>query len=148
MESVYGKTFMRPGVVGIIDKSGINRKIYLNMLQTYRKDYEMKGRFELADLYICKINDICKEKGVSFHLLPCPVSEDFKSYVEEMRGEYMSSGVYKISPAFMDDIFYYPGEQAEDGRHFSNEYASRENLNLMIRQIYGNTGLTDMLTLE
>ena len=145
MESVYGRLFMRKDVVRIIDKSGINRKLYLNMLKTYRKDYEMNNRFELADLYICKIKEICDKKGVAFNLLPTPVSEIYKDYVMEMTEEFKTSDIYKINPGYIDSIYYYPREQAGDSRHFSGGYADRTHYDQIIVKMYKDTGLTDLV---
>ena len=148
MESVYGRLFMREDVVRIIDKSGVNRKLYLNMLKSYSKDYVMSDRFELANLYICKIKEICDKKGVTLHLLPTPVSDVYKDSVDEMSDDFINSDIYGINPDYLHEIFYYPGEQAADSRHFSGEYANRDHYDQIIGIMYQGTGLTDLLPAE
>lgn len=148
IESVYGRPFLNPTVVDLIDRSPLNRKIYLNILQDTGDGYELKNQMELADRYICKINDLCVSKGVTFHLMASPVSEILKDYVAELSAEYNASKVYEINPHFLDDIYYYPAEQSADGRHFSGDYANQAHFNSLIEQVYGDTELMKSLRLE
>lgn len=148
MESVYGRPFMNPAVVNFIDKSALNRKLYLNLLKESGEGYELKNKMELADRYICKINNLCQDRGVAFHLMSCPVSEELKDFVNELSDEYNSSEVYKINPHYLDDIYFYPAERSEDGRHFSGDYANQECYNELIEQTYAGTVLMESFRLS
>ena len=147
MESVYGSLFMKKDVVELIDNSPVNRKIYLNLLQQYSQGYNMK-HFDLADRYVTKIDEMCNDKKVSFHLYPGPVSDAKKDLCIEYYKEFIDSAIYHINPQFFDDIYFYPAEQAADGFHFSGEYANREHFNSIINEMLKDTELQHMLRMD
>ncbi len=148
IESVYGKPFLRPDVVKLIDRSPLNRKLYLNALRDISKGYELTNEMELADRYICKINDLCVSRGINFHLLPAPVSEVFREPVANMQGAYGASNVSRINPHFLDDVYFFHKEEAADDRHFSGDHADQENYNIMIDKLYRDSGLAEALVLK
>ena len=146
MQSVYGNFFMQPTVVNLIDKSAINRKIYLNELQDRSKGYN--AGLELADQYLCRIYELCKERGVQFHLYSCPVSESKRESVENKMNQYEQSKLYQIFPDFLKDVYYFPDEQFGDGTHFSGDYNTQESLNEKIQQMFADTRLLQVLKME
>lgn len=148
MQSVYGNAFMNPQVVYAIDRSGVNRKLYLNLLEEYASGHVLKNHFELADQYVYKIYELCQERGVTFHMYPCPVSETKKEYVDNLTVEYESSKIFEINPYFLESVYYYPSEQSADGTHFSGDYANRECYNEKIRIMLEGEEILDMLKLE
>lgn len=144
-KTVYGDVFLEPEVVNIIDKSGMNRKLYLNLLKKYGKSYEEKMPFEIADEYISKIYGLCEERNVKFYLVSSPVSAELQMTCEELEKEYTESWMSKICPDYFKNIVYYPAEQSEDGFHFSGEYKSQEYLNRLIKQIFDDYSLVDAI---
>lgn len=146
-EEVYGKIFLNPKVVYMINKSGMNRKLYLNMLQKYGKSYEEKESFEIADIYISKIYEMCKEQGVAFYLLSTPVSEGLISTCEELEEEYRGSWMEGRYPDYFSSISYFNQEQAKDFFHFSGKYEEQEYLNEKIKEVFKETSLIKYLNL-
>lgn len=146
MQSIYGSFFMQPKVVDLIDRSAINRKIYLNELRDRSKGY-IAG-LELADRYIYKICELCEERGVQFHLYACPVSESKRKSVENEMNQYEQSGLYQFFPDFLKDVYYFPDEQFGDGTHFSGDYNTQESLNEKINEMFADTRLLQVLKME
>lgn len=148
MESVYGSLFMQKKVVECIDKSALNRKVYLNLLAEYGKSYQQSSRFELADLYIKKLYDICSENDVQLHLAPCPVVESQREAMSELSKEYEKTWMYTMFPNYFEEILYYPDEEARDGIHFGGEYATQEQHNIKIKLMIEGKELRDKLLFE
>lgn len=146
MQSVYGRFFMQPKVVDLIDKSAINRKIYLNELRDRSKGYN--AGLELADRYLCRIYELCEEREVQFHLYSCPVSESKRESVENMMDQYEQSNLYQFFPDFLKDVHYFPDEQFRDGTHFSDDYMTQESINEKILEMYADTRLLQVLKME
>ena len=135
MEQVFGKFFVSKEGIYLIDNSGLNRKLYCNLLPKLSEDYAMKNPLELANVYIPKIKELCDEKNVEFYLISGPVSED-KSYItEELKPYFDKSELREINPDYLENIVYFPSDQAEDGTHFSGEYANREYFDIMIKNL-------------
>ena len=148
MESVYGKFFMKPSVVELIDKSAVNRKIYLNMLADSKEGYQQKTSYEIADQYIKKIYDLCQENNMELHLYPGPVVESQRTSTENMKEEYAKTWLYTKFPDYLDRVLFYPDEQARDGVHFGGEYASAEYYNEKIGKIFEGSELLEKLQFE
>lgn len=148
MESVYGSFFMKPQVVRIIDKSAVNRKLYLNMIADYRTGYTQKTTYEIADQYIRKIYELCKENDVEFHLYPCPVSDSKYQYTEELKNDYDNTWLQTCFPEYFDKILVFPDEQTRDGIHFTGEYESQDYYNEKISKIFADAELLDDLKMD
>ncbi len=148
MADAYGSFFVEPRGAGLIYGSAVNRKLYLNMIRSLGPGYIQEYPLEIADRYVCKINDICMEHGVRFHLLPCPVSETKKAQVDALRELYECSPIYGISPNYINDVYYYQSEQSGDDTHLSGDYALREALNDKVRIIIAGTDLENSIDFE
>lgn len=148
MESVYGKVFMDSRLVKLIDKSAVNRKLYLNMLEDHSEGYVQENPFELAEQYIGKIYELCNTRNINLHLVPGPVSEINIEKNDELRSEYEQTSLYYYFPNYFDEVYYYPAEQAIDGVHFSGEYATQEIYNEKIQVLIKDTNLERILKYE
>lgn len=148
MESVYGAFFMKPLVVELIDKSAVNRKLYLNMLADTKEGYQQKTSYEIGDQYIKKIYDLCQENGIELHLYPCPVVESQQASIENMKEQYAETWLYTKFPDYLDKVLFYPDEQARDGVHFGGEYASQEYYDEKIKKIFEGSQLLEELCFE
>ena len=141
MAGTYGDFFVENRGIELIGESGLNRKLYLNAIQETGPGYEPEYPLDIADRYVLKINDLCTERGVRFHMIPCPVSDEHIDQDEAFREMYGSSQMHEIFPDYPDEVYYYPAEQAADGVHFSGDYALRESLNEKVAIITEGTGL-------
>ena len=148
LKKTYGGIFLNPGIVKLIDRSAMNRKVYLNYIHDHSKDYVLKNYFELADQYVYKIYEMCNEKNVNFHLYPCPVADAKIDYNNSLLNDFSQSKIYEINPDYMDMVYYFPVEEANDTTHFSGEYANQEHFNSIIRQMFEGLEILDMLKLQ
>lgn len=146
--STYGELSLNPYFVDSMYSSGVNKKLYLNFLRKSSSGYKLSNDFELADQYVCKIDELCRERNVSFHLYPCPMSETRKEYIEDLDASFKESKIYSLNPAFLDMAYYFPAEQAADGAHFSGDYANQKCYNEKISAMFEGYELLDMLRLE
>lgn len=151
LEDMYGKIFVKEDIVWLIDRSGINRKIYLNELS--KKGSELHEEKAMADVsvdYICKIMELCLENDVKFHMLSGPMSEPYENneFMIKFRQEYCESPLAELFPEYQEQIKYYPIEQFRDGTHFGGDYANQQIYNEKIWEIYGETGLMEFLCTE
>lgn len=148
METVYGSCFLNPQMVQLIDKSAVNRKLYLNLLQKYRTGYTPKTTFEIADQYIRKIYELCQKNNIEFHMCSCPVSDSQFQYVEDLKASYSTTWMATCFPDYFNTILTFPDEQTQDGIHFAGEYETQEHYNDKISKILANSGLSDVLTMN
>lgn len=148
MESVYGSFFMKPSIVHAVHLSGMSQKIYLNMLRKRTAGYMLNNFYELADRYVYKMDEMCRERGVAFHLYPCPVADTRMEEMRNLDSAYGEAIIYEINPDFYQSIYYFPAEEAEDGAHFSGDYANQEHFNETIKRMFEGEELVEMLNFE
>lgn len=148
MESVYGEFFMRTDIVWKIDHSAINRKLYLNLLKEHSESYVQSSKFELAEQYLVKMYELCEANGVTMHLYACPLADTRVEEIAGMKEQYKESVLYEYFPDFMENIYFFPVEEAADGVHFSGDYANQEHYNEMIKEMYTGTPLGEAVNLE
>lgn len=141
MEKVYGKIFLQSKGIEMIEKSSIGRKIYFNTLKKYGEGYYPNNTYEIADQYIQKIYQLCEEKNVNFHLYASPVSDERRDEMKKMEEQYQTTWLKTVFPNFFNDIFYFSSVEAEDTTHFSGEYASQDNYNKKIKEIFNDSKL-------
>ncbi len=141
LSDVYGPLFLKRGTVSLIEASPVCRKLCLSYLEVNREAYVPEPPFELADQYVRKLYDLCRENRVELHFYSCPVSEYFRDQVTELSGEYGGTWMSAQFPDYFAGMMFYPAEWAADSSHFSGEHAGRGQLNEIIRQAYGQTGL-------
>lgn len=148
MEEVYGPLLLRKEIVWLIEESPICRKLCLSYMNSSRDAYVQSSPFELADLYVKKLYDLCNERGVKLHFYSSPVSEYYRVEMEELAENYDKTWMCSQYPDYLETILYFPNGWTEDMSHFSGEYAQRDSLNEMIRQAYGKTELIQYMDLE
>ncbi|SCY08215.1 hypothetical protein SAMN02910292_00815 [Lachnospiraceae bacterium XBB2008] len=145
--SVYGKPFITPKGADLLGRSGVNLKLYLNTLNNLGNEYQMSYPFEFADRYLIRLNDECLQRGIEFHLYPCPVCETSRELNDSFKDSFEESKTRTLNPEYYDMVVYYPAEQSADGEHFAGEYANQEHYNDIIREAYAQTDLLDSLNL-
>jgi hypothetical protein len=138
MESVYGRLFMRKSVVELINDSPLNRKLYLNYIKKHREDYVQQYSFEISEEYIVKLKNECEKRNVKFYLMPTPSSDYQKATIDGMRDDYNKSSLAEIFPGYLSDIFYFSNEYSNDYQHLAPEYATREFMNEILQDAYGD----------
>lgn len=148
MEEAYGVFFLRRDVVRLIEDSPICRKLGLSYINVSGEPYAQSHPFEIADLYVQKLYDLCQENGAELYLYSSPVSMYYREQVEALSENYEGTWMSSRFPDYLEDIWYYPDEWSEDMSHFSGEYAQRDKLNQIIEQAYGYTRLGQDLKRE
>ena len=151
MESVYGKLFMDEKIVRLIDRSGFNRKVYLNELAD-RVKVKSEGPVSNASVqYLEKIKMLCEAKGVSLHLLPGPFMDTEQRHTlvdDKIRTAYEETVLQDYFPDFLNQVQFYPEEQFADGIHFGGDYANQQAYNEKIREMYMEKGMLEGLCFE
>lgn len=148
LEEAYGSFFLREDTVWMIENSPICRKLALNYLMANREPYVQEFPFEIADMYVEKLHNLCRENGAELHLYSSPVSEYYREEIAALSERYGETRMSSLFPDYMENIWYYPDDWTEDLSHFSGEYARREKLNEIIEQAYGQTRLWEDLSLR
>ena len=124
--NTYGKLYMNKSFAELVQNSEVNRKLALNSLRDRTDGYVMSDFYELSDIYLTKLDDLCKEKGVKFHFCPCPVSEEKKEETHKLASTFKDSKTYNVDPRFYDRVIYYPAEWSGDGAHLKYEYRVKD----------------------
>lgn len=148
MESAYGDFFLKKSTVWMIEKSPVCRKLGMSYLYFNGEPYTQVHPFEIADPYVKALDELCREHGARLHLYSSPVSEYYREEMETLKEDYAGTEMSRLFPDYMENLWYYPEEWAEDKSHFSGEYAEQDKLNEIIRQAYGHTLLGEELRLE
>ena len=141
MESVYGGLFMKKPVIRLINDSALNRKMYLTYMQRKNKEYEQSNSFEISEFYLIKLKEECETRGVTLHLLCTPSTEFQKKTIEELREEYNQTRLVGEFPDYIKDIYYYSDDYTNDYMHLSPEYATREFMDQIMEEAFGEANL-------
>lgn len=147
-KELYGSLLMQKNIVELIENSPILQKLVLSYILFYGEEYVQSSSFEIADQHIRKLYDLCQEKGVTLHFYSAPVTEHYREQMQALLPEFENSWLATQYPDYMNDIYYYPTEWAEDLSHFSGEYAEQEQLNETIREAYEGTELLEKINLN
>lgn len=150
-EKSYGKLFLNKEVVDLIDYSEVNRKIYLNMVKEYAPIAdELEGHIsEHTIRYIKKMNQLCEENGITFHLLPTPIKDNEYKREQMIRQieEFKEAGILNLVQEYYDCVEFYPEEQFRDELHLGEKYVESESLSQKIHDLQKKSGkLTDLVT--
>ncbi len=146
-EKIYGRLLLRKEAVQLVEASPIVRKLALSYILFYREEYVQSNSFEIADQYLKKLYELCQEKGVTLHFYSSPVSEYYRRQVQDLLPEYENSWIYTQYPDYLNDIYYYPSEWAEDLSHFSGEHAEADSLMQILQDAYAETKLLQSIRL-
>lgn len=150
LTDIFGSVFINKKAASFIGNSGLNSKLYLNAIKSFyetfptQKDKVEKTNnrdFSLAETYILKINELCKEKNINFHLLPNPKKDtpEIREYVKQLETKYRQSPLYSINPDYFEQIIFYPEDLFKDEFHFKDEYLEKEFKFQIIRKIQDAT---------
>lgn len=145
MKDTYGELFMNETIATLVDKSGINRKLYLNYMREKTDGYKLSYYYELSDIYLTKLIDLCNSKNVNLYFYPCPVSEAKRDEVTTYEASYEESDTYKINPDYFDMIYYYPAEWSEDNTHLEYEYRAPEYVDAILMKLLEGCPLLEVL---
>lgn len=148
MTDTFGSFFMNKKVVQAAEASPIIRKLCLNYINSNRENYVQSSPFEIADQYVKKLYELCKEGNIAFYFYPSPVAEFYRNDVEVLTESYDSTWMSTQYPDYLKNIYYYPDEWTEDMSHFSGDYAERGKLNEIIKQAYEQTVLLEKVNLQ
>ena len=148
MKKVYGKIFLEQKVIRWMEKSAVGKKIYYNVLKESGIGYMEKSKLEIANQYIKKIYDICGQNNIKLHFYPSPVAEHNRESISSVEDGYHDTWLGRTFPEFFEKVFYFPDEQAQDGVHFSGEFAEQKKYNEWIRKICEGSELLNSLNLE
>ena len=129
----YGSLFLNKQVVELIDYSEVNRKLYLNAVKQYAPISEELSE-HVSDhtiRYLKKMDQMCDENGIEFHLLPTPIKDnDYKhDQMSRQMEEFTEAGIIDLVKNYYDSVEYYPEEQFRDEVHLGGEYVERNALN-------------------
>lgn len=133
LEDMYGSLFMKEPMVDYIGMSGLNKKMYINAVNKYYEIFPNKKikvekddnpDFSIAETYILKMYELCKENGVTLHLIPNPKKDipEYREYMAELEEKYKLSPLYEINPDYFEQIVWYPEECFKDELHFTDEF--------------------------
>lgn len=151
LKYMFGEWYMKPSVVQKIDKSGLNRKLYLNYVKACRKnDYEHSLEESVYIKYLKKIRTLCDERSVKLHFLsdPIPDTDLYHDIVEVQVPQLFSeTGLDEMFPEYLRSVRFYP-EELFEGVHFKGKYDNRENYDGIINEMYTDHGLMEVLRLN
>lgn len=147
IKKTYGKLSVNPTFERFIDNSGINKKLYLNYLKEYKTPYSPTDIFELGELYVSKIQQLCEERGVDFYLIASPVSDRFLEESTGWKEAYDKTSLKELFPDYFDNILFFPDEESVDGTHFGGDYSTRACYNTKVRKLIFETPLFDEINL-
>ena len=145
INDTYGELFTRKTVATAVERSGINRKLYLNYMRGRTEGYVLSDDFELSDQYLTKLLNLCNERDVNLHFYPCPVIEGKKDYVSRLSTQYPKTQTYLVNPDYFDMIYYYPDELSGDGSHISTQYLQEVTVEYVIRKMLDGEPILDSL---
>ncbi len=129
MEDKYGRLFMKKWMIGLIEPSGLNRKLYLNALKKVKGEDETQLLSPLFVQYFCKIEELCAGRGVSFHVVACPLKDTGENHelMEELEKECGAAGLLPSLGGYFEQADYYPEELFKDEIHFRDDYMTLDN---------------------
>lgn len=134
MEKQYGAFFMKKQVVELIEPSGLNRKIYLNALKLIRGEDEKKILSPLFEQYFLKIQELCEEREIVFHLVACPLKDIDENYelLENLQEACFESEIWQYVKEYFSHVDFYDKELFKDDMHFRDEYLTDDNRNSIV----------------
>lgn len=138
MHKMYGFISLTRPFIYLIQESPVCRKLWLNYMNMNREVVPLNSSFELADIYVKKMYDMCISKGIVLHLMSTPVSMNHKEMVEGISDDFAGSWIGSVYTEYINNIYYYDDIMSEDHSHFSGVYADREHLNEMIGYVYSD----------
>ena len=148
LRKTFGSFAINPKTIGLIRNSGLNKKIYFDLLNKYAIAYKDDGIYDVSKMYIGKIAELCRERGVEFYMYPCPATDVTQSTCAGIWDTLKGSVIYEANPEYLDMMYFFDEEMTVDGVHFYGDYANQETYNEFIRTMYGQTPLLEHLRLE
>lgn len=127
----YGRIFCQKPVVKIIDKSPLNRKLYLNFLVEKDKVSTEKSTSVISRVsyeYLEKLYYMCEEAGIELHLLSGPHADTPERHQleERMKKELERKGIMENFESYFNSITYFSIDLFRDGVHFDEEVVTND----------------------
>ena len=153
-DKIFGRFFMQKSIVRIIERSGLNRKLYLNWLCDCKEKGQIKevqGRYsilsETSIIYINKINSLCNDNGVRLHFLTEPIADTAKNHdiVLSLERDIEDSGLSEVLGDYTKYVSFYPENQFRDGIHFKNDVITNDKKNRLICEMQNEKGVVGNL---
>ncbi len=136
---IYGKPFLQKKIVNLIDYSCVNRKLYFNYINQHGNipDDEIELASCQAIQYLNKMDQLCQNYHVNFHLLPGPIADNTnrREQLNRQIHYFYKHNMENITSQYFKNITYYPESQFRDGTHLGGDFASREALNRKINDL-------------
>ncbi len=148
IEELFGRYSTDKKFVYAVDKSGLNRKLYLNYIETQSNRKPSDGKsIPIFFEYFPKIEKLCEENNVTLHFLSCPISDS------ETRTETSNNGLELLRSSELNkwyndykaSVKIYPQEMFSDDTHFGYPYNSQTSFNKIINETYKDTGLLEKI---
>lgn len=119
MQHAYGGFVTNKEAVRFVDNSPILKKAYFNLLNRYHAIYVLPEIPEMVEHYIVKMDGLCKENGVTLHLIPGPAADipDRRIIDAAISESYVQTAAYELFPDYFDNLLYYPPSYFPDGVH-------------------------------
>ncbi len=119
MESTYGSFVTDRKMLAFVDESPILKKAYFNVLnEHFAKNIKLEIP-EVVQRQIVKLDRLCKENGVTLHLIPAPIpdSDERRELEAQLEALYEETDIYPLFPDYYKHLPYYPAEYFSDGIH-------------------------------
>lgn len=156
LSKMYGSVFLTEQMVNFVGDSGLNTKLFLNMVKKYYDIFPEKKRevekkksidFMLSENYILKIKELCDKNNVKFKMIPNPIKDipENKEKLKILEKVYNKSPLYEINPKFFEQVIFFEEKYFKDELHFTDVFLQDGGKNQIIKQIQETTGLLDGL---
>lgn len=138
IEDKYGKIFAENNYIKwLLAKYPKLLDMYNNACSSLDSINEKWSKVENADisiLYLHKIKELCDEKGIEFHILSVPVSEDYEFDFSGLKTAMKQYEMDELYEELLNSVEYISADEFVDGIHLNSDYVE-ENKERIQRKI-------------
>lgn len=140
ISNVYGSFFCLKPIVKIIDRSPLNKKLYLNALAKKEEIFPSESNGVISRVtyrHLEKLYALCEEEGIELHLIPTPHADTDERHrlEEQIRNKLDVDGDNLGLEEYLDQLVYYPEWMFRDGIHFDEKKVDEEVLRGVAKEI-------------